>query len=260
MSDLLQKRVFEPTHRSGAFQSAAISARAREACPLVIPMVPEEADRGTRKAMAKRQIVGVVSQKGGVGKSTLCQLIAREAAAGGRQAKILDFDLKQMTSTDWVRLRLGRDIEPVIQAEPVKNVHKALKLSRGYDIVLLDGAPGSPKRTAEIAAVCDLIVLPTGASRADLMPTLALAQRIMELRSWVGGPVLALCRVLTDKEAATARATISEAGFEIIDGELIERPGYRHAQDLGRSASETPFPSLNDKAQRLALNILARLA
>src|SRR5580693_6886325 len=105
MSDLLQKRVFEPTHRSGAFQSAAISARAREACPLVIPMVPEEADRGTRKAMAKRQIVGVVSQKGGVGKSTLCQLIAREAAAEGKQAKILDFDVKQMTSTDWVRER-----------------------------------------------------------------------------------------------------------------------------------------------------------
>jgi Mrp family chromosome partitioning ATPase len=39
--------------------------------------------------MAKRQVVDVVSQKGGVGKSTLCQLIAREAAASGKQAKIL---------------------------------------------------------------------------------------------------------------------------------------------------------------------------
>lgn len=210
--------------------------------------------------MAKQQIVGVVSQKGGVGKSTLCQLIAREASARGKQAKILDFDMKQMTSTDWVRLRLQRDIEPVIQAEPVKNIRKALKLNRDYDIVLLDGAPGTPKRTAEIASVCDLIVLPTGASRADLMPTLALARRIVELRPGPDGPVIALCRVLTDKEAATARAVIAEGGFEIIDGEMIERPGYRHAQDLGRSASETPFPSLNEKAQRLAHNILARLA
>jgi cellulose biosynthesis protein BcsQ len=33
--------------------------------------------------MAKRRVIGVVSQKGGVGKSTLCQLIAREAASQG---------------------------------------------------------------------------------------------------------------------------------------------------------------------------------
>ena len=68
--------------------------------------------------MAKRRIIGVVSQKGGVGKSTLCQLIAREAAALGRQAKILDFDVKQLTSTDWVRERLERDIEPAIEIDP----------------------------------------------------------------------------------------------------------------------------------------------
>lgn len=62
--------------------------------------------------MANPQVIGVVSQKGGVGKSTLCQLIAREAAICGRHAKILDCDTKQITSTDWVRVRLERDLEP----------------------------------------------------------------------------------------------------------------------------------------------------
>src|SRR5215470_20084229 len=114
----------------------------RRSVPLVITTVPEEAARGTERgqAMAKQQIVGVVSQKGGVGKSTLCQLIAREAAAAGKQAKILDFDTKQMTSTEWVRARLERDVEPEVQAEPVRNIDKALKQNRGYDIVVLDGA------------------------------------------------------------------------------------------------------------------------
>ena len=126
----------------------------------------------------KRQIVGVVSQKGGVGKSTLCHLIAREAAAAGKQVKILDFDTKQMTSTDWVRARLERALEPAIEAEPAKNIGSALKHNRGYDIIILDGAAGTPKRTAALASACDLIVLPTGASRADLVPTLALARRI----------------------------------------------------------------------------------
>ena len=210
--------------------------------------------------MARTQVIGVVSQKGGVGKSTLCQLIAREAAIGGRHAKILDFDVKQMTSTDWVRARLERDFAPAIDAEPTRNVDKALKHSKGYDLIVLDGAPGSPKRTAELMPACDLIVLPTGASRADLVPGLVLARRIAEMKLAVDGPVFALCRIMTASEATEARAAIAAAGFETLDGELIERPGYRQAQNLGRSPTETAYPSLNTKARALAHSILDRLA
>ncbi|MBV9828056.1 MAG: ParA family protein [Alphaproteobacteria bacterium] len=210
--------------------------------------------------MARAKIVAVVSQKGGVGKSTLCQLVAREAAVGGKTAKILDFDVKQMTSTDWVRARLERDVEPAVEAEPTKNLEKALKHSKGYDLIVLDGAPGAPKRTAELVPMCDLIVLPTGASRADLTPTLVLARRIVEMKLTVDGPVFALCRVMTASETAETRAAIANAGFETLDGELIERPGYRQAQNLGRSLTETNFPSLNDKARQLARSVLDRLA
>jgi chromosome partitioning protein len=212
------------------------------------------------KSRVKRQVVGVVSQKGGVGKSTLCHLIAREAAASGKQVKILDFDTKQMTSTDWVRARLERALEPTIEAEPVKNIDSALKHNRGYDIIIIDGAAGTPKRTAELARASDLILLPTGASRADLVPTLALARRLAELKLGTGRLVFALCRTSTESEAAEARATIGGAGFETLEGELVERPGYRQAQNVGRSATETGFPSLNDKARRLARAVLDRLA
>jgi chromosome partitioning protein len=207
----------------------------------------------------RRQVIGVVSQKGGVGKSTLCQLIAREAAAQGKQAKILDFDVKQMTSTDWVRERLERDLEPAVEAEPTKDIAKALKQNRGYDVIVLDGAPGSPKRTAQLVPECDIIILPTGASKADLVPTIALARRIAQMSHEAEGPLFALCRVLTAAEAAEARATIGVAGFSTLDGELIERPGYRQAQNFGRSASETAFSSLNEKARKLARAILDRL-
>jgi chromosome partitioning protein len=209
--------------------------------------------------MAKQRVIGVVSQKGGVGKSTLCQLIAREAASRGKTAKILDFDVKQMSSVDWVRARLEHDFVPPVEAEPTKDVRKALKLNRDYDVILLDGAPGTPKRTAEMVLECDLIILPTGASRADLMPMLALARRILQLKHDAAGPFFALCRVLTDSEVAEARSQIEMAGFKTLDGELIERPGYRAAQNTGRSASETAFPSLNAKAKRLAHAILAEL-
>jgi chromosome partitioning protein len=209
--------------------------------------------------MAKRKIIGVVSQKGGVGKSTLCQLIAREAASQGKAAKILDFDTKQMSSVDWVRERLHRDVEPAVEAEPTKDVRKAIKLNRDYDIIVLDGAPGTPKRTTEMIGECDLIILPTGASRADLVPTLALARRLSDIKHDAAGPFFALCRVMTDSEVAEARSVIGMAGFTTLDGELIERPGYRAAQNVGRSASETAFASLNLRARKLARAILDQL-
>jgi chromosome partitioning protein len=65
---------------------------------------------------------------------------------------------------------------------------------------------------------------------------------------------------MTASEVAEARAAIGNAGFETLEGELVERPGYRQAQNLGRSPTETAFPSLNGKARRLARGILDRLA
>jgi hypothetical protein len=55
---------------------------------------------------------------------------------------------------------------------------------------------------------CDLIILPTGSSRADLVPTLALARRLSEIKHDAAGPIFALCRVITDSEVAEARSVI----------------------------------------------------
>ena len=45
-------------------------------------------------------MVAFISQKGGVGKSTLARALAREAAAGGLGVKIADLDTQQGTSVD----------------------------------------------------------------------------------------------------------------------------------------------------------------
>ena len=42
--------------------------------------------------------IGMVSQKGGVGKSTLSRLVAREYALAGWNVKIADLDVSQGTS------------------------------------------------------------------------------------------------------------------------------------------------------------------
>jgi pantothenate kinase-related protein Tda10 len=47
-------------------------------------------------------IIAIVSQKGGVGKSTMARALAREAANNGLKVKIADLDTQQGTSVDWL--------------------------------------------------------------------------------------------------------------------------------------------------------------
>jgi len=115
-------------------------------------------------------IIAFVSQKGGVGKSTLSRALAREAAHGGLRAKIADLDTQQGTSVDWNRTRLNANIKPAIAAEAFATASQALKIAGQYDLLIIDGPARTSSGTLDIAKVADLVVQPTGASRDDLLP------------------------------------------------------------------------------------------
>ena len=59
-------------------------------------------------------LIAFVSQKGGVGKSTLSRAVAREAAASGLNVKVADLDTQQGTTVAWHRRRLDAGIEPTV--------------------------------------------------------------------------------------------------------------------------------------------------
>jgi len=198
-------------------------------------------------------LIGLVSQKGGVGKSTLARLIAREYAPAGWQVKIADLDISQGTSTDWKQRRERSGVKPDIAVEPFGTVTQALKVTQLYDLVVFDGPPHSMAGTPEIADVSDAIILPTGLSLDDLKPTVLLAHELIQNRIPPDRIMFALCRVGDrENEIVEARAYITRAGYRALEGEMPERTGYRRASDQGRAASETTHPSLRERAERLA--------
>ncbi len=115
-------------------------------------------------------IIAFVSQKGGVGKSTLARALGREAAASGLTVKIADLDTQQATSVDWYRLRLDADIEPVVPVELFRTAEQALAIANHYDLLVIDGPARTSKATLDLAKVANLVVQPTGASIDDLRP------------------------------------------------------------------------------------------
>jgi chromosome partitioning protein len=196
-------------------------------------------------------IIGFVSQKGGVGKSTLARGLGREAAAGGLSVKIADLDVQQGTSVNWYRRRLEAGIEPIFSVESFKTAAQALKLAPQFDYLIIDGPARASAATLEIARAATLIVQPTGSSVDDLEPAVLTFHELV--RDGISRNILvfALSRVGTDAEEIEARAYIKQAGYAVLDGSIQERPAYRQASNVGLSITETRYPQLNKRADAL---------
>jgi chromosome partitioning protein len=196
-------------------------------------------------------IIAFVSQKGGVGKSTLSRALAREAAAGGLKTKIADLDTQQGTSIDWNRTRLNAKIEPVVAAEAFATAEQALKAAANFDLLIIDGPARTSRGTLEIARVADLVVQPTGASTDDLRPAVREFHALVQAGIGKLKLTFALNRIGTSAEEAEARGYIAEAGYATLNGCLLERPAYRKAQNTGHAVTETSYAGLNAKADAL---------
>jgi chromosome partitioning protein len=196
-------------------------------------------------------IIAFVSQKGGVGKSTLARALAREAAAGGLATKIADLDTQQGTSIDWHRTRLNAGIEPAVAAEAFATASQAIKAGEHYDLLIIDGPARTSQGTLEIARVADLVVQPSGASVDDLRPAVREFHGLVKAGIPKEKLAFALNRIGTPAEEAEARGYIAEAGYETLAGCLLERPAYRKAQNTGHAVTETSYAGLNAKADSL---------
>src|SRR5256886_6641387 len=178
-------------------------------------------------------IIAFVSQKGGVGKSTLARAVAREAAYGGLNVKIADLDTQQGTSVDWHRTRLHTGLQPAVAAEAFATATQALKIADHYDVLVIDGPARTSSGTLDIAKVADLVVQPTGASVDDLKPAVREFHALLQAGISKDKLVFDLNRIGTTTEETEARAYITEAGYAVLDRCLPERPAYRQAQNIG---------------------------
>ena len=130
------------------------------------------------KGHKQKHLISFVSQKGGVGKSTLARLLAVGAAHRGHKTLLADFDLEQLTCVEWNATRMRNSIEPEIDARPFKSLKKLHKSEEEIDVLIADTRGLADETSKELAEDSDVVFLPTGTSSDDLRPTLALARKL----------------------------------------------------------------------------------
>jgi len=208
--------------------------------------------------------IGCVSQKGGVGKSTLARLISVEYSKAEWNTKIADLDTSQGTCVDWNRRRNENKYEPEIAVQSYGNVSKAIKDTEHCDLLIFDGQARSDIQTLEIAKEVDLLILPTGASLDDLEPAVRLANDLK--KKGISPSKIAFARSRTssnDNENTNVEEYLNMAcdrgGYILLNGALPEFVSIRNAMDDGHSPSEVIYKSVHEKVDVLVTSIVNKL-
>lgn len=196
-------------------------------------------------------VIAFISQKGGVGKSTLARALARESSQSGLQVKLADLDPMQKTVAEWHALRLQSGFEPVGDVQILATINQALTKMDSYDLIIIDGPARAETGTLEIARKANLVVQPSGASIDDLRPAVREFNGLVKAGVSKDRLVFALNHIATEAEEHDARNYLIEAGYKVLDGCLPERAAYRIAQNAGLAITETKFKTLNTRADSL---------
>jgi chromosome partitioning protein len=203
-------------------------------------------------------VVSFLSQKGGVGKSTLARGLA--AVAGHiMRVRLADLDPQQASVVEWERTRERNEAGPPCEVVAYESVAEAIAQSGDLELLVIDAPARTSRATLDLAQRSHLVVQPTGASADDLRPAALLFHELVK-----GGVprerlAAAICRVLNDTEEAAARAYMQAAGYDVLDGSIIEHTAYRQAQNRGRAITETGVAKLNARADALMEALLAKV-
>ena len=205
-------------------------------------------------------LIGMVSQKGGVGKSTLARMMAREFVSGGLAAKIADLDTQQQTCTNWAGRRAENEIHPEVQVQSFASVKTALSEAGRFDALIMDGKPNASEQTSEIGLAANLVVIPTGQTVDDLHPGVVLAHSLRKKGVQADRIAFALFRTTgSARENQAAREYLQEAGYTVLAGEVPVSTAYGSASDAGKAITETSFKTLNARAAQLAQSVIDRI-
>jgi chromosome partitioning protein len=207
-----------------------------------------------------RYIISFISQKGGVGKSTLARATAIELKKNKFSVKLIDLDIQQSTSTDWHKTRKAAKIKPFLdEIECYKTLTEALSFtSDAVDFLIIDAPARSSAGTLQIAKASDIVIQPCGASADDIKPAVLLFHELTEKGIEKNKLFIARSKIGTQSEAVEVGQFIElQAGYNILKGWILEKPYFRQAQNDGFSILEIPkrFKNMKKNAEILIQDI-----
>src|SRR3712207_4928226 len=179
--------------------------------------------------------VAVISQKGGVGKTTLATALAVAAEQSGRSAAVFDLD-PQASAAFWKDTRAAET--PAVVAIPPARLGHVLRTAdkSGCELAIVDAPPFAKDIAFEAAQHADFILIPTRPAVLDVMAM----TRTLELVGHYGKPsavVMTFCPT-QGREVRDTEDAVEQLGARMAPVKIGQRVAYSRAQQTGLTAQE----------------------
>jgi chromosome partitioning protein len=182
------------------------------------------------------KVLAILSQKGGVGKTTLATCLAVAAEQAGKETAIIDLD-PQATASFWKDVR-QLDTPAVASIQPVR-LAAMLKAcaDAGTDLVVIDGAAVARDVAYEAARHADFILVPT--KRTAVFDTMSMTHTLDVVRQLDRAFAVVLTFVPPQgQETGDAMKAVEELGAAVCPVTIGNRKAFFRAQATGQAVQE----------------------
>lgn len=185
-------------------------------------------------------IVGLVNQKGGVGKTTISVNVAASLARRRERVLLIDAD-PQGSALDWAAARTGEAQFSVIGL-PRPTIHKEVgEIGRGYDHIVIDGPPRVTDLVRSAIMAADVVLIPVQPSPYDIWAADEVVKLIAEARVYKEN--LKSAFVVNRKIAKTAIGrdvgeALASYAMTVLQARITQRVIFAEAAAQGRSVHE----------------------
>ncbi|MGM0695076.1 MAG: ParA family partition ATPase [Pseudomonadota bacterium] len=185
-------------------------------------------------------IIGVLNQKGGVGKTTLAVNIAAALARIGKRVLLIDAD-PQGSALDWAAAREGDPLFAVVGL-PKPSIHKELALvGEGYDVVVIDGPPRVTDLARSAIMASDIVLIPVQPSPYDIWAADEVVKLVQEASVFKEN--LKSVFVINRKIANTAigrdvREALEAYDLPTLEASIVQRVAFAEAAAVGKAIYE----------------------
>jgi len=185
--------------------------------------------------------IGLLNQKGGVGKTTLAVNLAHAFVLEGKQVILIDAD-PQGSALDWAAARQQEPLFPVVGL-PKASIHKELPaVSKSYSMAIIDGPPRVYDVARSAIMASNLILIPVQPSPYDVWAAKEIVDLVREAE--VYKPDLKAAFVINRKIVNTALGrdvveALADFKLPIMKTAICQRIVWAESAAQGKSIFET---------------------